>query len=131
MLDIFLRICQDKSPIPHCIVELIEFCYLVDVKFLAEGGYGKAYSAMWKPVALKVFNGDDFPEDELFQESNWNQVFSGKRTIRPFVINILGFTRNQEGKYMFVLGLCGGGGLRDYFQKHCKAMNWTGKIKVT
>ncbi|KAF0464555.1 hypothetical protein F8M41_026509 [Gigaspora margarita] len=75
-----------------------------------------------KKVALKVFNGDDFPEDELFQEANWNHIFSGKRTIRPFVVNILGFTRNQEGKYMFVLDLCGGGDFHDYFPKHSKAM---------
>ncbi|CAG8672683.1 28299_t:CDS:2 [Gigaspora margarita] len=139
-----------KSPIPHCIVEWIEFCNLVDVKFLAEGGYGKVYSAMWTPgkitswnetrnafvrkskmVALKVFNGDDFPEDELFQEAKWNQVFTGKRTVRPFVVNILGFTRNQEGKYMIVLDLCGGGDLRDYLQKHYKTMSWKDKIKVT
>ncbi|CAG8658580.1 20057_t:CDS:2, partial [Dentiscutata erythropus] len=125
-LDIFLRKCQDESPIPDCIVEWIEFRNLMNVKFLAEGGFGKVYSSMWTPgkitgwnemkntfvrkskkVALKVFNGDGLPGDELFREAHWNQIFTRKRNFRPCVVNILGFTKNQEGKYMIVLDLYG------------------------
>ncbi|CAG8571226.1 13050_t:CDS:2, partial [Dentiscutata heterogama] len=138
-----------ESPIPDSIVEWIEFRNLMNVKFLAEGGFGKVYSATWTPgkitgwnemkntfvrkskkVALKVFNDDGPPGDELFREAHWSQIFTRKRNFRPCVVNILGFTKNQEGKYGIVLDLCEGGDLRNYLQKHYKTMNWKDKVKV-
>ncbi|CAG8756413.1 28696_t:CDS:2, partial [Dentiscutata erythropus] len=140
-----------ESPIPHCIIEWVEFCELTDIGFLAEGGFGKVYKAIctrgniigWneaentfvrdsksRKVALKVFNGDGLPGDEFFQEAQWHQDLTRKRNLRPCVISILGFTRNQEGKYMIVLDFCEGGDLRNYLQKHYKEMSWQEKVKV-
>ncbi|CAG8782206.1 24096_t:CDS:2 [Racocetra persica] len=148
-LDIFLRKCQDESPVPHCIVEWIEFCELENVKFLAEGGLGKVYSQCghvvrsmgWnetsntfvrkrRNVALKVFNGDGLPDEEFFQEAYWNHIFTKQRNYRPCVVGVLGFTNNQEGKYMIVLDLCEGGDLQNYLQKHYKIMGWKDRVKV-
>ncbi|CAG8592990.1 10246_t:CDS:2, partial [Dentiscutata heterogama] len=140
-----------ESPIPHCIVEWIEFGELTDIEFLAEGGFGKVHKAIWthgkiigwnetentfvrdsKPrkVALKVFNGDGLPGNEFFQEAQWHQELTRKRNFRPCVVSILGFTRNQEGKYMIVLDYCEGGDLRNYLQKHYKEMSWKEKVKI-
>ncbi|CAG8483229.1 29305_t:CDS:2 [Racocetra persica] len=109
-----------ESPIPHCIVEWIEFCELENVKFLAKGGN----------VALKVFNGDSLPDEEFFQEAYWNHIFTKQWNYRPCVVGILGFTKNQEGKYMIVLDLCEGGDLQNYLQKYYKIMSWKDRVKV-
>ncbi|CAG8629512.1 9053_t:CDS:2 [Acaulospora morrowiae] len=146
-IDAFLRKHQDESPVPYCIIEWIEFRDLKNVEFLAEGGYGKVYSATWtrgwiidwdmkennfirepRNVALKIFNNNNFSKNEIFQEANWNQIFTRDRTVRNFVVLGLGFTKNEEGEYMIVFDFCEGGDLRAYLQKHYKNMSWKDKI---
>ncbi|KAF0458365.1 serine/threonine protein kinase [Gigaspora margarita] len=83
-----------------------------------------------KKVALKVFNSDELPGNEFFQEAQWNQVFNRNQTIRAYVVGRLGFTRNHEGKYMIVLDFCESD-LRKYLQKNRKTLSWkVGKINA-
>ncbi|CAG8442096.1 21691_t:CDS:2 [Gigaspora rosea] len=122
---IFIRNCQNESPVPYCIIEWIKFCDLENVKVLAKGGFGEVYSAVW----TRVFDSDELPGNEFFQEAQWNQVFNRNQTIRAYVVGGLGFTRNHDGKYMIVLDFCESD-LRKYLQKNRKMLSWKDKVKI-
>ncbi|RIB10017.1 kinase-like domain-containing protein [Gigaspora rosea] len=122
-LDIFIRNCQNESPVPYCIIEWIKFCDLENVKVLAKGGFGEVYSAVWTRGEIVDWN---TKENDFAQ---WNQVFNRNQTIRAYVVGGLGFTRNHDGKYMIVLDFCESD-LRKYLQKNRKMLSWKDKVKI-
>ncbi|CAB4429303.1 unnamed protein product [Rhizophagus irregularis] len=128
------------------ILEWIPYDKFYDIKYIAEGGFGKVYRANWidgymnkwdkhnknwersdqnRFVALKSLNNSSNVTLEFMNEiTSHRQVYE-----KIFYIKYYGITQDPETKnYMMVLDYAESGSLRDYLNKNYNELTWNVKI---
>ncbi|RHZ85265.1 hypothetical protein Glove_67g129 [Diversispora epigaea] len=113
--------CQQKTVVPHKVIEWIEYDRIENVEHLAEGGYATIYTAFWKDggyeewnsksqilerfgrqrIALKRLNDSNSNNVHWFQEVTLS--FTLDKT-SAFLVNCYGLTKDPSTQdYMLVL----------------------------
>ncbi|CAG8509840.1 2138_t:CDS:2 [Cetraspora pellucida] len=145
IIDSFIQTCQLETPFPNCIIEWIPFDLFEDVKYLAEGGFGKVYTAIrtrgpinnWDKekncftrfgapdVVLKSFNNSEkIGKSYLKEAQNYNKL------IRGHFASCCGITKNPDNnKYMMVMRQIQGGNLREYLRNNNLILSLKQKIR--
>ncbi|EXX57678.1 Ypk2p [Rhizophagus irregularis DAOM 197198w] len=114
-------------------LEWIPYDRFYDIKYIAKGGYGKVYKAIWNDgkyrnmlVALKSLNNSRNITLEFMNEIALHSRFNN---FKNFIIKFYGITQNPETKdYIMVLNYAEGGSLRNYLDTNHNELNWNSKL---
>ncbi|POG78652.1 kinase-like domain-containing protein [Rhizophagus irregularis DAOM 181602=DAOM 197198] len=142
-VDEFIQIAQLKARKVKQIIEWIEYDKFEDVEYLAKGGFGTTFKAVWKDgpwktkyindpwerkgetkVALKcLHNSQDIATDFLKEVESNILVYSSGWTVRCY-----GITKDPKtSNFIMVMGLKKGG-LRQYLNNNFVSLNWKQKL---
>ncbi|POG65200.1 kinase-like domain-containing protein [Rhizophagus irregularis DAOM 181602=DAOM 197198] len=106
-----------------------------DIKYIAKGGFGKVYRAIWidggeyqnMPVALKSLNNS---KNITLKFMNEIMIHSKFDKFEDFIIKFYGMTQDPETEeYIMVLKYADNGSLRNYLDTNYNNLNWYDKIK--
>ncbi|GBB87509.1 hypothetical protein RclHR1_00140013 [Rhizophagus clarus] len=143
-VDKFIRETQLKAKNRHQILEWIEYDKFEDIKYLAKGGFGTTYKAIWKDdpfweknygewgkigetkVALKCLHNSQDISAEFFKELESNIIAS--KSGNGFVVRCFGITKDPKtNNFMIVMDLkkCS---LRQHLNDNFNSLSWNKKI---
>jgi len=142
VIDQFIQKFQLEANNDRQVLEWIPYEKFVNVEFLAEGGFGKVYKAVWTDrsisgwdikknkwrrkgdgnrqivgnlVALKVLNNSQNITDEFLQEISHHKMLSDHSNI----VNCYGISQDPQTKnYIMVMNYQEGGNLRQYLKNN-------------
>ncbi|RHZ83888.1 hypothetical protein Glove_87g276 [Diversispora epigaea] len=142
-IDKFIQQTQLNATKYEEVIEWIPFYKFTNIKYLAEGGFGKVFKATWSDghiiswnsekkiwkrsphidVCLKSLNASTH-KSEFIQEIKHQLKFRG-----IWAIAIYGITKNPENEYMMVIQYAKHGSLRKMLNSGFKRLTWKNKIK--
>ncbi|CAB4404737.1 unnamed protein product [Rhizophagus irregularis] len=138
-VDEFIQKAQLKAKDNNHIVEWIEYGKFKDVEYLAKGGFGTTFKAVWKDgpynirldregetkVALKCLHNSQGITTEFLKEVESNiLVYSSQWIVRCF-----GITKDPKtNNFMMVMNLKNGG-LRQHLNYNFISLNWMQKLR--
>ncbi|GES99768.1 kinase-like domain-containing protein [Rhizophagus clarus] len=134
------------------LIEWIEYSNFTNIEFVAHGGFGDVYKAIWKDGP--ICEGHEMPVWNI-NKSEWNRDSEKRVAIKKFrnitnasseflnevknnlrlnhlyVNYIYGITRDiQSGEYAIVTEFQSGGNLRELIKKNYSILNWKLIIKI-
>ncbi|PKY53644.1 kinase-like protein [Rhizophagus irregularis] len=145
-IDEFIKKAQLKAKNEKQIIEWIEYDKFEDVEYLAKGGFGTTFKAVWKDglwkinydnnqmerkgetkVALKcLHNSQDITADFL-KEIESNILVSG--SAHSWVVRCFGITKDPKtNNFMMVMKLIKGS-LRQHLNNNFISLDWSQKLK--
>ncbi|GBC03642.1 hypothetical protein RclHR1_05230004 [Rhizophagus clarus] len=144
VIDEFIQKSQLNSVHHEKYLEWIPFEKFQNITYIAEGGFGKVYSAGWSEGHIKYWD----IENQIWCRDNWdkyalkslndssdissnflNEITSHLQIYLYDVINCYGITQHPDTKeYMMVLNFCNKGNLRNYINKSKKYISYKTKI---
>ncbi|GES95292.1 kinase-like domain-containing protein [Rhizophagus clarus] len=141
-----MRLNTDYYSTKNYLFEWIPYDQFYNISYIAKGGFGKIYKAIWKSgllcydrgysnnwkrkpntkVALKCLNNSQYITDEFI---NAVKVHSHQET--KYILDLYGISQDPETKnYIIVLQYAESGNLRDYLEKNDKNFDWFSGLKV-
>ncbi|EXX74126.1 Rad53p [Rhizophagus irregularis DAOM 197198w] len=152
-VDKFIQKIQLKASHRLYVLEWIEYDRFENVEYLAMGGFGTIYKAIWKdgfieswdyennkwkrmkiwyrkyekfPVVLKcLHNSQDIASDFLREIETHNMVPTGS------VTHCFGITKDPESKnFMIVMNYVRNGSLRQYLNNNFNSSKWENKLDI-
>ncbi|GES73787.1 kinase-like domain-containing protein [Rhizophagus clarus] len=144
-VDEFIQKAQLKAKYYHKIIEWIEYDKFEDIKYLAKGGFGTAYKAIWKDgniisidgngqlerrdeskVALKCLHNSQDITDEFLKEVESNILAHDS----GYVVRCFGITKDPKtNNFMMVMDLKERS-LRHHLNINFNSLNWDDKISL-
>ncbi|POG65475.1 kinase-like domain-containing protein, partial [Rhizophagus irregularis DAOM 181602=DAOM 197198] len=141
-VDEFIQKAQLKAKDWKHIIEWIEYDKFEDVEYLAKGGFGTTFKAVWKDgpiwdydndqwkraaktkVALKcLYNSQDITADFLKEVESNILVYKTK-----YIVRCMGITKDTEtNNFMMVMELKNGS-LRQHLNNNFFSLNWKQKL---
>ncbi|RGB29943.1 kinase-like domain-containing protein [Rhizophagus diaphanus] len=119
------------------VLEWIPYNKLYDIEYIAKGGFGKVYRAIWIDGFIK--NWDNINKNwyrpysnelvalkSLNNSENVTSEFINK--VPNFLIYLWNYTRPETKNYMMVLQYADNGSLRAYLDKNYYELSWDTKI---
>ncbi|RGB39521.1 kinase-like domain-containing protein [Rhizophagus diaphanus] len=142
-VDEFIQKAQLKANNVNKIIEWIEYDKFEDVEYLAKGGFGTTFKAVWKDGSWKLNNNDQFERNgetkvalkclhnsqdittDFLKEVESNILaYDSGGTVRCF-----GITKDPKtNNFMMVMDLKKGG-LRQYLNDNFISLNWEQKVE--
>ncbi|POG70338.1 kinase-like domain-containing protein [Rhizophagus irregularis DAOM 181602=DAOM 197198] len=145
-IDEFIQQSQLNALYYKKCLEWIPFEKFQDITYIAEGGFGKIYSAKWPEGNIEYWDienqkwqrccWDNYALKSLNNSSNissdfLNEIKSHLQIHLFDVITCYGITQDPKTKeYMIVLYYCNGGNLRNYLNKSEKYIGYQSKIYI-
>ncbi|EXX72075.1 kinase-like domain-containing protein [Rhizophagus irregularis DAOM 181602=DAOM 197198] len=151
-VDKLIQKTQLKAEIQNEILEWIEYDRFEDVEYLAKGGFGTIYKAIWKdgyiekwdsknnqwerskewnikyenfPVALKCLHNSQDITSEFLREIESHTKIIG------YVTRCYGITRDPESNnFMMVIEYAKDGSLRQYLNNSFNSIKWVDKLNI-
>ncbi|GBB85212.1 hypothetical protein RclHR1_11780004 [Rhizophagus clarus] len=152
-IDVLIQNSQLNAQFRNEFIEWIEYSNLENIKFIAHGGFGDVYEAIWKDGP--ICDGYVKPLWNI-NKSKWNRDNRKKVAIKKFrnmtsvsaeflnevknslslnnihyLNHIYGVTHDpQNGEYAIVIEFNNGGSLRELIKKNYSILNWELIIKI-
>ncbi|EXX75398.1 kinase-like domain-containing protein [Rhizophagus irregularis DAOM 181602=DAOM 197198] len=141
-VDKFIQKAQLKAKVKHHIIEWIEYDKFEDVEYLAKGGFGTTFKAVWKDgpiwnyynnqwdrddktkVALKcLHNSQNIKADFLKEVESSILLYN-----TSFIVRCFGITKDPKtNNFMMVMELKKGS-LRQHLNNNFTSLNWFQKL---
>ncbi|RGB43445.1 kinase-like domain-containing protein [Rhizophagus diaphanus] len=154
-VDKFIQKTQLKAKQSDEVLEWIEYDRFENVEYLAKGGFGTIYKAIWKdgyikswdsvnnkwirsklwfreyenfPVVLKcLHNSQDITSDFLREIGTHNMILK----YITYVTHCFGITKDPESRnFMIVMGYVINGSLRQHLNNNFNSIKWDEKLKI-
>ncbi|GBB97327.1 hypothetical protein RclHR1_02970002 [Rhizophagus clarus] len=129
-VDEFIQKSQLKAKNYVKILEWIEYDRFENVEYLAKGGFGTIYKAIWKDgyiLVLKCLHNSQDITAEFLREIELHIVVGDSLS----VINCHGITKDPESNnFMIVMTYAQNGSLRQYLNKSFNSMSWKEKLSI-
>ncbi|RHZ44984.1 hypothetical protein Glove_701g13 [Diversispora epigaea] len=153
-IDEFIQYTQLEATELYLVLEWIPYQHFKEIKFLARGGFGKVYKAVWidgpikewdeskqdwskdsnEPVVLKTFENSQEINDGFFTEIiGYIEAMKNKDTVHGHcILRHYGITRNPETEeYLMVFSYADKSSLRNFLgTKPGRDMLWKEKIPI-
>ncbi|GBC18931.1 kinase-like domain-containing protein [Rhizophagus irregularis DAOM 181602=DAOM 197198] len=155
-VDKFIQKIQLKAKRYKEILEWIEYDRFENVEYLAKGGFGTIYKAIWKdgymekwdsrnnkwmrskessaknyenfPVALKCLHNSQDITAEFLREI---ELHIGTSSVSGYVNRCYGITKDPKSKnFMMVMEYAENGSLRQILNNNFNSMNWNKKLDI-
>ncbi|RIB26447.1 kinase-like domain-containing protein [Gigaspora rosea] len=148
IIDEFIQKIQLEATRNYQVLEWVEFKDITDIEFLAEGGYGKVYKAIWKSgpiesydnkkqrwnrvgetgIVLKSIKNLENVEKDFFNEIETQMTSCGQFS---YIIRCYGITQcPNTGNYMMIMDYKKDGSLRNYLDKNFNLLKWSQKLDL-
>ncbi|RGB39595.1 kinase-like domain-containing protein [Rhizophagus diaphanus] len=142
-IDKFIQKAQLNAKNINKIIEWIDYDKFVDVEYLAEGGFGTTYKAVWKDgpmwnwdyennrwrrkpktkVALKCLHNSKDITVNFLKEVESNILVNNS----SWIVRCFGITKDKTNKFMMVMDFKNGS-LRQHLDNNFISLNWKQKM---
>ncbi|RIB05238.1 kinase-like domain-containing protein [Gigaspora rosea] len=148
VIDKFIQECQMKTLFPNKIFEWVPFENLRDIKFLAEGGFGKIHTVEWingqisnwdhitqqfqrygtHKYILKSLKNSNLPSEEFFREAGTHYDLYARL---KGLVWCFGITKhNITGEFMLILFYHNSKDLGSKLSDDPEALTWKNKLSI-
>ncbi|CAG8587557.1 9612_t:CDS:2 [Funneliformis caledonium] len=135
-IDKFIQGSQLKSTNNRSYLLWIPFDDLIDVKYLANGGFASVYSAIWDhfetkdmvDVVLKRLHNGQISNPEFLKEQVSMFLYGSMNNSN--IVRCYGFTKHPTEGYMLVLEQAEDGDLRGFLRRQSSTLLWSEKLFI-
>ncbi|RGB24379.1 hypothetical protein C1646_821627, partial [Rhizophagus diaphanus] len=148
-IDKFIQNIQLKANIKEEVIEWVEYNDLENVEYLAKGGFGIVYKAIWRQGKIHTWNFDSNRwKRDRSQRVVLKYIYNSQDNIAEFlreveshvianelgsvgVIRCYGITKNPEtNEYMMIMQQGMNGSLRQSLDENFNSLNWILKLDM-
>ncbi|GBB86474.1 hypothetical protein RclHR1_12900001 [Rhizophagus clarus] len=135
-IDDFIQYSQLNAKSKQSYLLWIPYDDLIDIKYLANGGFTSVYSGTWDhfetgelvDVVLKRLHNGQISNPEFLKEQV--SIFLYGASNNGNIVKCYGFTKHPTEGYMLVLEFAQDGDLRSFLRKQYSSLLWSDKLSI-